>query len=98
LALVEGKRVRKVRYYYEEEGVAYEIDVFQDALAGLVLIDVEFASLDEKARFVPPAWLGADVTQEEFVAGGMLCGKGYEDVAGELARFGYVPIGVSLSE
>jgi adenylate cyclase len=56
---------------------------------------VEFASLDEKARFVPPAWLGADVTQEEFVAGGMLCGKGYEDVAGELARFGYVPIGVS---
>jgi CYTH domain-containing protein len=45
---VQGKRVRKPRYYYEEGGVMYEIALFQDALLGLV--DVEFVSHEEKSN------------------------------------------------
>lgn len=92
LGTVQGKRVRKIRHYYEEGGVLYEIDVFQDALTGLVLVDVEFKSNEEKSVFVPPAWVLADVTQEKFVAGGMLCGKSYSDIESDLARYGYIPI------
>jgi len=89
LATLKGKRVCKVRYYYHENGIDYEIDVFQDDLVGLVVIDVEFSSNEEKAKFTPPDWVLVDVTQEKFIAGGMLCGKSYEDIAGELAGFGY---------
>ena len=90
LEKLEGKRVHKTRYYYAENGIDYEVDVFQDALQGLVLVDIEFTTLADKAAFVAPSWLLAEVTQEEFIAGGMLCGKRYEDIAERLQAFGYV--------
>jgi len=34
----------------------------------------------------------ADVTPEEFIAGGMLAGKRYEDVKGDLNRYKYKKI------
>jgi len=89
LANLAGKRVRKIRYYYHEDGIDYEIDVFKDDLVGLVVVDVEFSSNEDKAKFTPPSWILADVTQEKFIAGGMLCGKSYEDIANELERFEY---------
>jgi inorganic pyrophosphatase len=92
LSTVAGKRVRKVRYYYEEKGTTYEIDIFQDALKGLVLVEVEFKSNEEKSAYVPPAWVLADVTQEKFVAGGVLCGKSYGDIENELVRYGYTQV------
>jgi len=92
LATLKGKRVRKIRYYYEEEDITYEIDVFQDDLKGLVLVDVEFNSNEEKAKFAPPDWVLADVTQEKFVAGGVLCGKSYADIESHLIQYGYKQI------
>lgn len=32
LMAIPGKKVRKIRYYYESEGRTAEIDVFQDGL------------------------------------------------------------------
>lgn len=93
LALIPGKRVVKKRYFYNEGGVDYQIDVFQDTLSGLVLADVEFGSRAALDAFVAPAWFLADVTQEDFIAGGMLCGKRYDEIAPELARFNYQKIG-----
>lgn len=89
LAKLEGKRLRKIRYYYPCRGKTAEIDVFQDALRGLVLVDFEFETQEEKEAFATPEFCLADVTQEEFVAGGMLCGKSYADIEGELRKFGY---------
>lgn len=86
---LNAKRVAKTRYYYLYGGVTYEFDVFCDALAGLVLIDVEFDTLEEKKNFVAPDFCLAEVTQEGFTAGGMLAGKSYEDITSDLARFGY---------
>jgi CYTH domain-containing protein len=80
LSRLEGKRIRKIRYYYNEDGVDYEIDVFKDGLEGLVLVDVEFDSKEKKEKFVAPAWCLIDVTNEDFVAGGMLCGKNYSEI------------------
>ncbi|MDO8664196.1 MAG: hypothetical protein Q7K44_01445 [Candidatus Liptonbacteria bacterium] len=90
LSQLEGMRIRKKRYYYQENGTNYEIDIFQDGLSGLVLADVEFDSLEEKAAFTSPAWCLAEVTQEKFLAGGMLCGKvKYADIETQLGKFGY---------
>ena len=89
LSQLPGKRVAKTRYYYQENGVGYEVDVFAGDLVGLVLVDVEFTSLAEKAAFTMPTWCLVEVTQETFLAGGMLCGKSYSDVAESLKRFKY---------
>ena len=86
---VQGKRVRKIRYYYEYKGITAEIDVFQDKLEGLVLVDFEFESIQEKDNFKIPDFCLADVTQETFIAGGMICGKSYEDIEKNLRRFNY---------
>lgn len=89
LVQVDGKRVRKVRHYLKQDGRTMEIDVFQDALAGLVLVDVEFDSVEEKDNFQMPDFCLVEVTQENFLAGGMLCGKSYSDIEADLNRFGY---------
>ena len=89
LEKLEGKRVHKTRYYYNENGIDYEVDVFQDTLQGLVLVDIEFKTLAEKAAFVAPDWLLVEVTQEKFIAGGMLCGKSYANIVDKLQTFGY---------
>ena len=36
-----------------------------------------------------PNFCLAEVTQEEFTAGGMLCGKSYEEIEPRLRGFGY---------
>jgi CYTH domain-containing protein len=92
LSQLKGKRTRKTRCFYEENGTHYEVDIFREGLAGLVLVDIEFASLEEKKKFIPPEWCLAEVTQEKFLAGGMVCGKRYGDLEPQLARFGYKPL------
>lgn len=92
LSCASTKRIAKVRYNVTIGGYPAEVDVFQYELAGLVLIDFEFTTEDEKSRFVPPAVCLADVTQTAFIAGGLLAGKSYADIAPELRKLGYEPI------
>lgn len=89
---IEGKRVRKLRYFYNYNGLTAEFDVFQDKLFGLVVIDFEFQSIEEKNNFQMPNFCLADVTQEDFIAGGMICGKSYEDIENNLQIFNYIKL------
>lgn len=89
LSKLEGKRIRKLRYLYEYKGRTAEVDIFQDALEGLVVVDFEFATIKEKESFKMPDFCLVDVTQEEFIAGGIVCGKGYEDIERYLQKFNY---------
>ena len=84
-----GKKVHKKRYFYPYNGKELEIDVFQGELKGLVLVDAEFEQHDEKDEFEMPSFCFKDVTQEKLIAGGMLCGKSYEDIQEELESLGY---------
>ncbi len=86
---IEGRRIHKIRYYLLVGERTAEIDVFQDDLKGLVLIDFEFENEAQKDSFVAPDFCLKDVTQEEFIAGGVLCGKKYSDLEEELKAFGY---------
>ena len=89
LEKIEGKKTHKFRYYYDYKGNIAEIDIFMDDLAGLAIIDFEFKTDQEKDFFLMPDFCLADVTQEKFLAGGMLCGKKYEDIKKDLDRFNY---------
>ncbi len=89
LSRCSAKRVAKDRYRVVIDGILAEIDVFIEDLAGLVLIDFEFDTEDEKDNFIPPSIALADVTQENLIAGGLLAGKTYDTIAPELARFCY---------
>jgi hypothetical protein len=39
-----------------------------------------------------PDFCLSDITQEEFIAGGMVCGKCYEDLIEDLTKFNYEKI------
>jgi len=87
---LEGKKFSKRRYFYEYVKDKFcEVDIYQDKLKGLVVIDFEFESIDEKDSFEIPDFCLVEVTNEEFLAGGMLCGKSYEDLEKDLEKFDY---------
>ncbi len=61
--LTEGRRIAKTRHLVPlEGGVTAEVDVYGDALAGVVTAEIEFASTEASAAFIPPDWLGTEVT------------------------------------
>lgn len=62
LALCVGGRVEKQRHYVTHAGHLWEIDVFDGDNAGLVVAEIELASLDE--AFERPEWLGIEVTDQ----------------------------------
>ncbi len=85
----DSRRVEKTRYLYNHEGRVAEFDIFEGFLDGLVVVDFEFNSENEKDSFAMPDFCLVDITQESFIAGGILAGKRIEDISDELARFGY---------
>jgi len=87
-----AKKVEKHRYEYPYQGLTAEFDVFQGDLAGLVLIDFEFKTREDQAKFVMPDFCLVEVTQEKFTAGGMLCGKKYADIQDKLGEYHYQKI------
>lgn len=89
LSKIEGKRLRKNRFYYPYENLIAEIDIYLDDLAGLVVVDFEFNSREEMEMFIMPDFCLVDVTQDEAVAGGVLAGKKYEDIEEELNQYEY---------
>ena len=59
-----GRRIEKRRHVLSEEGLIYEVDVFEGSLSGLLLAEVEFRTLDAARSFEPPGWFGAEVTYD----------------------------------
>lgn len=89
---VKARKVEKTRYYFEHDDRTAEIDVFEGKLKGLVVVDFEFNSEEEKDIFEMPDFCLEDVTQETFIAGGVLAGKTYSDIEEELNRFNYTSL------
>lgn len=92
LSRIEGKRFRKLRYFYPFKEAAAEVDIYQDNLEGLAVADFEFASRQEKDNFAIPDFCLADVTQDKAIAGGMLAGKKYSDIEVSLEKYNYKKI------
>ena len=68
--------IKKTRYFIPLEGelktdadgkhihsgTLAELDVFHDDYEGLLLVEVEFDSIEQANAFVAPEWFGEDVT------------------------------------
>ncbi len=70
--LADAPPLVKHRYPYQDEMVAFSVDSFQGALAGLVLADLE---IDDSARLAAqpiPIWAIAEVTDDPRYEGGEL--------------------------
>ncbi len=58
----EGRRLSKVRYDVSWKEWVIEVDVYSGRHSGLVVAEVEFRDEKSCLAFVPPDWVGADVT------------------------------------
>ena len=64
LPKADGNVISKKRYLIPLPPYTVELDVFSPPFAPLVIAEVEFPSVEEAERFVPPDWFGQDVTQD----------------------------------
>ena len=58
----DGNMVMKTRYRIPLGNYTAELDIFHGAHEGLLLVEVEFPSVEAANAFVPPAWFGDDVS------------------------------------
>lgn len=55
-------RLEKLRHYIERDGVTWEVDEFLGDNAGLIVAEIELASVEQ--AFARPAWLGRELTDD----------------------------------
>ncbi|HBS49980.1 MAG TPA: adenylate cyclase [Rhodobacteraceae bacterium] len=61
----DGRRIEKRRWTGAlDDGLCFELDIYEGALAPLRLVEVEFPDEGAAARFAPPDWFGAEVTED----------------------------------
>jgi adenylate cyclase len=60
--LAGDRQLEKTRHRVELDGLTAELDLYGGALAGLAVVEVEFASRQEAEAFDPPDWFGAELT------------------------------------
>jgi CYTH domain-containing protein len=64
--LTAGRRIAKTRFLVSlDGGLTAEVDDYDDPLAALLTAEIEFPSEAASAAFVPPDWLGREVTGDE---------------------------------
>lgn len=76
---IDGILIKKRRYLIPFETYTIELDVFEGALAPLLLAEVEFETEDEANAFVPPSWFGEDVTFSSAYHNSTLSGRTLSD-------------------
>jgi len=75
-AFAADRSISKTRHDVHLGGQVAEVDVYENGLAGLVVVEVEFASESEAADFRPPGWFGAEVTADGRYANARLAADG----------------------
>lgn len=58
----KGKRIEKIRYEIPYKKYVIELDIYGGDLRGLIVAEVEFNSVKESDKFIPPNWFGEEVT------------------------------------
>jgi adenylate cyclase len=61
----QGKQIEKNRWTWQLDSQTHELDVFAGALNSLVLVEVEFSSIEQADNFQPADWFGREVTTEK---------------------------------
>lgn len=65
LAKTDGNLITKTRYKIPEKNhLTIEFDIFSGLFEGLFLAEVEFPDEESALAYIPPAWFGKEVTEE----------------------------------
>ena len=73
LATLPGRPLRKRRYTVNHNGRGFSVDLFEGALAGLVMCEAEADSAEAIRAVAFPPWAAREVTDDAFFSGGALC-------------------------
>lgn len=66
LSKADGNVISKTRYLIPiGNGLTAELDIFSGKFDGMLLVEVEFDSVEAADAFVPPEWFGDDVTYDK---------------------------------
>lgn len=77
----DDRVILKTRYNIDlGGGNIAELDVYKGDLAGLVVVEVEFASEDSAKEFIAPNWFGEDVTEDSAYNNSTLATEGYPEL------------------
>jgi adenylate cyclase len=74
--LAPDRRIEKTRHEVPVGGHTAEVDIYGDALEGLAVVEVEFASREEADGFVPPPWFGDELTGDPRWSNAALAAEG----------------------
>lgn len=75
---IDGLLIAKTRYLIPLDGkLTAELDIFEEDLDGLVIVEVEFDSVEEANAFNAPDWFGEDVTNSGKYHNSYLSQHGY---------------------
>lgn len=70
-----GRIIRKNRHTVKVSSTKIYVDRFLDAHIGLVIAEVEFESVTDATKFVPPSWFGVEVTDDASYKNSALASK-----------------------
>lgn len=73
-----GRRLAKCRHRIDGGDHLIELDVFGDALEGLVMAEVEFDDDHALEQFRPPPWFGREVTDDDRYTNASLAANGLD--------------------
>jgi CYTH domain-containing protein len=74
---LSGVRLRKIRHRLRPvDGVTILVDEFQDGLAGLVMAEAEFETIEQLRAFPMPDFASREVTDDPRYGGGSLTKNG----------------------
>lgn len=74
----EGRRIEKVRYDVPLNRNKVEVNIYcGQELEGLVVAEIEFRTQGERDAFVPPEWLGKEVSEDQRYNNYMLATQGF---------------------
>lgn len=62
--LTEGRRLEKVRYAFNYRHYLCELDNYSGSLAGLVILEIEFPTVEEAGNFSPPSFVKREITDD----------------------------------
>jgi CYTH domain-containing protein len=86
LAHLEGREIRKNRYFHEYDGKEFAFDVFIGPLWGLNIVRVDFGDFREMQEFEPPPFAVIEVSNMPMFLGENLVERNFEQVRDEFAR------------
>ena len=89
---ISSNIIHKIRFEYPYKTYTAEIDVFLGKLKGLILADVEFRKTKELRTFKIPDFCLIEVTNEPYLAGGVLCHSTFSSINTRLKKYNYKKI------